>query len=293
MACPKCNKYLEEGKLFCPSCGMKFEQNIPSFENNDNNLNTEFQQTTPIFNNTDSNTRTNVEQNQPVLNRPPSQRSPIPYLITIVVVTLIISVAYVLANSNRSNNNMPADDQQSTETTTETTTSSDNKTTEADVVVDVEVTTEKPEVTPVPKRSYVEPEPDPEPEIYSVMNDLYTYGWVMATNNHDSSYVAPYTVPGSPIYSMLGLRYWQERPNVEFEYISNLKIYNISKNSDGSYEVCASYEYKLHNYQTGKTSNYIELTRDTVVYRNGEYLLYDHNWVNNLPIGTYISMSNF
>lgn len=132
-----------------------------------------------------------------------------------------------------------------------------------------------------------------EHEIQDLMNTFYSYAWVNATNNHDSSYVADYTVDGSPAYQMLGLEYWQERPTLRFDSIYDVNVINIEPKYDGSYDVYVYYTYELYYTDKDKTNSNIELAIDNVVWNGYEFLVNNHTWVNDIPVGSSVSISDF
>jgi hypothetical protein len=129
--------------------------------------------------------------------------------------------------------------------------------------------------------------------INRLVDGAYSIGWLNATNSHDASCMLPYTSPEYPVYQMLGTDYWQERPSVRFDYIQNVKVYGINKKYDGCYIVYVSYDYELYNSSTGQYSSNTELTVDTVVWDGSEYKLSEHNWKNDLPLGSTVTMSSF
>jgi hypothetical protein len=57
--------------------------------------------------------------------------------------------------------------------------------------------------------------------------------------------------------------------------------------------VYVSYDYELYNGASGKTSSHTELTIDEVKWNGNRYILSAHNWKNDVPIGSYVSLSSF
>ncbi len=255
MVCPKCGKNVDNDKRFCPACGLSLTESYDTSSYSEK--------------------RTN----------------PVPYLITIVAIVLILAVAYVVVQLN--NNKSDANDSNSAPAN--------------------EITTEKEEVATEAKADEAvaadadEPEPEPEEEaadadidmgeintyISNFLEDFYSYGWVYTTNNHDSSYVAQYTVPGSNAYKIFGQDYWQERPDVVFNRIYDINVVSVEQASDGSYNAYVSYIYDLYHTDTGKTASKVEIAVDNIVMESGQLLLNNHTWKNDLPIGTNVTISDF
>lgn len=130
-------------------------------------------------------------------------------------------------------------------------------------------------------------------EIQDLMSEFYSYAWVNSTNNHDSSYVAAYTVEGSPAYQMFGLDYWQERPTLRFDGIYDVNVINIEPKSDGSYDVYVYYTYELYYTDKDRTNSNIELAIDNVVWNGYEFLVNNHTWIDDIPVGSSVSLSDY
>ncbi len=270
MRCPKCGNEVNEGMLFCTKCGARLSNNNIDYEGN------------PL----------------PHRSRQSSSKqsyTPIYIAVSITVVGFLMCIAIVLASSSNNNKEVVYDDETTTTVETET-----EPVTQVEIVTQVEVVTEVvtvPVATPAPAAQAVTPPPTQQnnytDEIYSLISGAYSIGWVQATNTHNASYLLPYTTADTQAYSILGAQYWQQKPNVSFNYINNVQIYNIVQLSEWDYQVYVSYDYELYNASTGKVTSKTELTIDEVHSTGGEFILQSHNWKNDLPLGSYVSLSSF
>lgn len=130
-------------------------------------------------------------------------------------------------------------------------------------------------------------------QIQDLLSELYSFGWVMATNNQNASYVEDYTAYGSPAYQTFGVDYWQERPSVRFDYINDVNVIDVQKKSDGSYDAYVYYTYKIYHTDKDKISSNIELAIDNVVYDGYGYLVYEHTWIDDIPLGSTVTIENY
>jgi hypothetical protein len=134
---------------------------------------------------------------------------------------------------------------------------------------------------------------DYESAIYTLISGAYGSGWVQTTNTHDTSYMLNYTTSSAQAFRLLGQRYWQERPNVTFNYINNIKVYKVEKEYDGYYTVYISYDFDLYDSVTGERVTKAELAIDKVEWDGNKYILSEHHWNQNLPQGSYITINTF
>ncbi len=257
MICPGCGKTVESDKKFCPKCG------------------------TPLDAATENAVQSNIS--------PHSQISYIIYPITIVAVVFIIAAAYVIVNihsSEKSGEQQTAAIEVTTENAAEADVTEAAKSSEETEFAQDETTyMQAVKETPSPNNAYE--------DIQNLLRDMYSYGWVNSTNYHDSSYITDYTVSGSRAYQIFGIEYWQERPDVIFDGIYDINVINIKQQTDGSYDAYVYYTYEIYHSATGKTSSNIELAIDNVVWTGSEFLVNDHMWKDDVPIGTPISINDY
>lgn len=228
MYCSECGKENDEGRKFCSRCGNALKN-----------------QGGERVNTTETNPETGNYTPQTKIG---GGFNPVPYLITAVVIVFIISAAAVTVSLlSRPGGNPPEtfayDGEGETEEITEneeTEVLTEEKTeavAEAQTEEQTEAQTQaaavqtETEIGPPTLSNF--PADDSSSEYYAVreyaselMENFYGYAWVQTTNNHDSSYVADFCFDDSPIYTMLGYEYWQERPNVQFKRIYDVTIYD-------------------------------------------------------------------
>jgi hypothetical protein len=134
---------------------------------------------------------------------------------------------------------------------------------------------------------------DYESAIYTLIAGAYGSGWVQTTNTHDTSYMLNYTTSSAQAFTLLGQRYWQERPYVTFNYIKNIQVYKVQREYEGYYTVYISYDFDLYNSANGERVIKTEMAIDKVQWDGSKYILSEHHWNQDVAQGTYITINTF